>query len=231
MVRNFGDFVDELLRAGFSMGGGSADGIFAVIDFSWDSPAPKGSPVRWHTGNPETDPWEWRMRVLDERGDIAYAKLFFKKSGYISREWYPYFLAARRRGMDFADEYASGTVSHMAKRVYETVSQNGTLPLHAIKQLGGFGREDKSAFDRSLTELQMKLYLTMCGRQQKLSKKGEEYGWSSTVFCKTEDFFGGEVFAKAARISEKEAAEKITEQIFRLNPKAEPKKIAKFIAG
>jgi hypothetical protein len=231
MVRNFNDFTDELLRAGFSMGGGSADGVFAVIDFSWDSPAPTGSPVRWHTGDPETDPWEWRMRVLDERKDIAYGKLFFKKSGYITREWYPYFLAARRRGRDFAEEYASGTISHMAKRIYETVAQNGTLPLHAIKQLGGFGKEDKSAFDRSLTELQMKLYLTMCGRQQKLSKKGEEYGWSSTVFCTTEDFFGVDVFAKAAKIPEKEASEKITEQILRLNPEAEPKKIVKFISG
>jgi hypothetical protein len=231
MVRDFGDFVDGLLRAGFSMGGGSADGIFAVIDFAWDSPAPAGSPVRWHTGNPETDPWEWRMRVLDERSDIAYAKLFFKKSGYITREWYPYFLAARRRGHAFGEEYAGGTVSHMAKRIYETVAQNGTLPLHAIKQLGGFGKGDRSAFDRSLTELQTKMYLTMCGRQQKLSQKGEEYGWSSTVFCTTEDFFGGDAFAEAAKISEKEAAEKIAGQILRLNPKAEPKKIAKFITG
>ena len=31
--------------------------------------------------DPETDPWEWRIRVLDERDDIAYAKLFYKKSG------------------------------------------------------------------------------------------------------------------------------------------------------
>jgi folate-dependent phosphoribosylglycinamide formyltransferase PurN len=61
--------------------------------------------------------------------------------------------------------------------------------------------------------------------------KGEEYGWSSTVFCVAETFFGGEVFARAAKISPEEAAEKISEQILRLNPKAEPKKITKFIHG
>jgi S-adenosylmethionine hydrolase len=71
----------------------------------------------------------------------------------------------------------------------------------------------------------------MCGRQQKLSKKGEEYGWSSTVFCTPETFFGEDIFAQAARISEKEATEKITAQILRLNPKAEPKRIVKFING
>jgi len=43
------------------------------------------APVRWHTGDPGTSPWEWRIRVLDERDDIAYPKRFYKKSGYITK--------------------------------------------------------------------------------------------------------------------------------------------------
>jgi hypothetical protein len=77
----------------------------------------------------------------------------------------------------------------------------------------------------------MKMYLTMCGRQQKISQKGEEYGWSSTVFCTVESYFGNDVFEKADKIGDREAAEKITEQIYRLNPEANPKKIMKFIKG
>ncbi|MDD4296698.1 MAG: hypothetical protein PHC69_07035 [Ruminiclostridium sp.] len=79
------------------------------------------------------------------------------------------------------DEYSDGTMSHFAKRIYDVIIENETLPLHAIKQISGFSKEDTSKFDRALVDLQMKMYLTMCGRQQKLSKKGEEYGWSSTV--------------------------------------------------
>jgi RNA binding exosome subunit len=75
------------------------------------------------------------------------------------------------------------------------------------------------------------MYLTMCGRQQKVSRTGEEYGWSSTVFCTTESFFGEEVFVKALNIDEKEAISKITEQILQLNPQADSKKIIKFIKG
>ena len=97
--------------------------------------------------------------------------------------------------------------------------------------MAGITKDDKSKFDKALVELQEKLYLTMCGRQQKLSKKGEEYGWSSTVLCRTEDFFGPEVFKKAAEITEKEAAETITAQILRLNPEADSRKISKFIGG
>jgi hypothetical protein len=77
----------------------------------------------------------------------------------------------------------------------------------------------------------MKMYLTMCGRQQKLSKRGEEYGWSSTVFCTVERYFGDGILDEAARIGEGEAAERLAKQIYKLNPAADPKKITKFIRG
>lgn len=230
-ITNYSDFVSELLKAGFSVAsGGNDEGVFGLLKFGWDN-QPLGSPIRWHTGDPETDPWEWRMRVLDERIDIAYSKIFFKKAGYITKEWYPYFLAVRRGSKQFADEYADGKISSFAKRIYDVIAEHGSLPLHGIKQLAGFGKDDKSKFDAALTELQMKLYLTMCGKQQKLSQKGEEYGWSSTVFCTTESFFGEEVFKQAAELTPEEAAEKITERVYSLNPFANEKKIAKFIKG
>ena len=176
IIKNYKDFINSLLYAGFSMGGGKNDGVFAVLPYSWDERPPYDTPVRWHTGNPETDPWEWRMRVLDEREDIAYSKVFFRKSGYITKEWYPYFLAVRRGTMDFEDEYYNGTVSQYAKRIYEVISNHDSLPFHMIKQLAGFEKEDKAKFERALVELQMRMYITMCGRQQKTSQMGLEYG-------------------------------------------------------
>ena len=230
-IRDYQDFTAALLQAGFSMGGGNDEGIFALIPWSWDETPPYETPVRWHTGDANTDPWEWRMRVLDERNDISYSKVFFKKSGYITRDWAPQFLAVRRGKVDFEEAYAAGTISHAAKRIYGAVQEYGTLPLHAIKQIAGFGAEEKSRFDGALTELQMKMYLSMCGRQQKLSQKGEEYGWYSTVFCTTEQFWGQEVFAQAAKMTKEDAIQVITKQVLLLNPNAESKKISKFILG
>ena len=230
-IKSYDDFVSAVLEAGFSMGGGNDEGIFSVINWGWQDAAPYETPVRWHTGDPETDPWEWRIRVLDERKDIAYAKVFFKKSGYITREWAPYFLAVRRGSTNFDEEYDAGLVSSNAKRIYETILEYETLPVHAIKQITGFGKEEKSAFDRALVELQMKLYLTMCGRQQKVSQKGEQYGWSSTVFTTTETFWGEAIFDQAAKLDMTQAIEKIRQQILSLNPQAAEKKILKFIKG
>lgn len=230
-IYSYNDFIEVLLQAGFSMGGGNAEGIYAAVSWNWNEEPSYDTPVRWHTEDLETDPWEWRMRVLNERNDIAYAKLFFKKSGYITKEFYPYFLAARREGQTFEEEYEKGMISHYAKKIYQIILEHGTLPLHAIKQIGGIPKEDKSKFDRAMIELQMKMYLTMCGRQQKLSQKGEEYGWSSTVFCTVEDFFGEEMVNRAARIEKKEAIARITEQVYTLNPGAQQKNILKFIQG
>lgn len=67
------------------MGGGNIEGIFSVIPWSWDERPPYKTPVRWHTGDLETDPWEWRMRVLDERKDIAYASCFLEKGGMLPK--------------------------------------------------------------------------------------------------------------------------------------------------
>ena len=229
MIHNFDDFCKELVRCGFSMGGGNARGIFALIDFDWTNQDRLDTPVKWHCGDPEVDPWEWRMRVLEERTDIAYSKLFFKTSGFITRDWYPYFYAVRRNGECFEEAYAQGGISHMAKRIYDIVS-SGEVALHEIKALGGFGKEEKGQFDKALVELQMRFYITMTGRRQKQNKYGIEYGWNGTVFTTVEHFWNQRDFA----IPELDAAESyeiIRQQILKLNPEAEERIIRKFIRG
>ena len=229
MIRNFEDFCCELQDCGFSMGGGNAKGIFALIDYDWTNQDQLDTPVKWHCGDPEVDPWEWRMRVLEERTDIAYSKVFFKTSGFITKGWYPYFYAVRRNGESFEDAYEQGRISHTAKRIYDIVSQN-YIALHEIKTQGGFGKEDKSQFDRAMMELQMGFYITMTGRKQKKNKYGIEYGWNSTVFTTVENFWEERDF-DLPKLDAKESYEKIKTQILKLNPNAEEKVIRKFIRG
>jgi len=227
MIQTYNDFCRELLTAGFTFAGADAH-IFSIIGNNWNEAGlltDDPSLLRWHTGDPETDPWEWRMRVLEERNDIAYAKVFMKKAGFITKEWYPYFLAARRGGCSFAEAYADGTISHFAKRIYEAVAEHGSLPLDGIKRAAGFSREDKSKFDTALTELQMRLYVTIQGQQL-------NHAWPSTVFCTTEEFWSeSDVFTQADELSADEAVETITRRVLERNPAAQEKKIAKFIRG
>lgn len=211
------------------MGGGNAKGIYSVIPYDWTEQENFDSPIRWHTGDPETDPWEWRMRVLEERDDIAYAKVFFNTSGYIAKEWYPLFYAVRRNGETFDDAYENGTVSQFAKRIYEIIS-GGETAFHEIKRLGGFCREDNAKFERAIVELQMRMFITMCGRSQKVNQYGIAYGWNSTVFTTVEDFWEKRGII-LPDLDPAECYDTIRRQILNLNPDAQQKKIEKFIRG
>lgn len=229
MISNFADFCQELQACGFSMGGGNAKGTFALIPYDWLGQEELNTPVKWHTGDPDTDPWEWRMRVLEERDDIAYAKVFFKTSGYITRAWYPHFYAVRRRGESFDEAYENGRMSHAAKRIY-TLLTDGAMPLHEIKVRGGFGKADKAMFDRALIELQMGMFITITGRRQKKNQYGLDYGWNSTVLCTVEDFWAERDLSLEA-LDPQESYDMIRDQLLRLNPAAEEKTIRKFIMG
>lgn len=229
MVQNYSEFCEELLKSGFSMGGGNDKGIYAVVPFDWMQ-APEDTPVRWHTGDPETDPWEWRIRVLNERDDIAYAKVFFKASGYITKKWYADFICARRNGRDYNAMKADGEISEFSQKVYDVISRYDGIPMHELKSLGGFGKDDKSKFDKAVIDLQMKMLITMCGAVHKRNKQGEEYGWNSTVLCTVENFWQEEA-EKALKLDPKKSYDKIRKQILKLNPDADEKKIKKFILG
>ncbi len=229
MIHNFLDFCTALLESGFSMGGSNAKGIYTIIPCQWQEQKDIDSPIKGHTGNPETDPWEWRMRVLEERDDIAYSKLFFRASGYITKEWYPHFFAVRRKGETFDEAYESGTVSGMAKRIYNLIS-GSEIALHEIKRLGGFHREDNAKFERAIVELQMRMFITQCGRIRKTNKYGEHYGWNSTVFTTVENFWYMRGFS-LPDLDPIESYDKIKAQILKLNPQAEQKVIDKFVRG
>ncbi|MCL2299882.1 MAG: hypothetical protein FWC27_07020 [Firmicutes bacterium] len=230
MIRNYDDFIRELLAAGFSQFGLGKDSVASLFPYSWCA-QPGDCPVQWFCGDPDRDPWDWRERVIAERDDVAYSKVFFKKHGFITREWYPYFLAARRRGREFAEAYADGLYSRAALRIHDCLQQNGALPVHDIKPMAGFTREEKSAFERALAELEMGLYITVCGHAQKISRAGESYGWASDVYCLAEEFWPEEVFQRAGVLTEEEAAEKIEKQVYRINPGVQAKAVQKFIYG
>jgi hypothetical protein len=232
MLRGYKDFTAALRKAGFSLAGGSPKGIYSVVPFSWEEqPYIGDSPIRWHTEDPETDPWEWRMRVLAEEEDIAYAKLFFRIGGYITKEWYADFLACRRGGMEFEDAWAEGSISFAAKRIWEAVQAGGSPLLPELKALAGFGREENGAFEQALTELQMRMFLTICGQGRRRNKYGEEYGWHCTRFCTPERFWGGDFVAAAGEIDPAEAEARITRRVLELNPEAKKATIRRFIYG
>lgn len=220
-IYSFNSFCGALREAGFSMGGSNDEGIFSLSNYFSDN-------IVVHTGDRETDPWEWRIRGITECDDLAYGKFFFNKGGWITKEWFPYFMSIRRGNETLIEMYHEGLVSNTAKRIYDLISSTPDLSLQEIKATVGCNKNEKSEFDASLTMLQMKMFITISGEKFKLSKDGKPYGWPVTTFRTIEDFFGEEIFDLSCTIEQQEAIERIIEQILLLNPNAETKTISKF---
>lgn len=228
-ICNFDDFCEELLRCGFTPAG-SGKGVFSLL-WSWNELAPYPTPVRWHTGDPVTDPWQWRLRAVTQRDDIAYGKVFFSAAGYITKQWYPYFLAVRRQGLAFDDFYQDGKMTRCAKKIYDLLCENGPMATHEIKKTAQFDAAEKHAADRALVDLQKSLFITVSSSLQKVDRFGIPYGWESMVFSTVEQFWDDALFQQAAALNPKEAYAAIEAQVLLLNPDAPPKALSKFILG
>lgn len=223
-VDTFHDFLEDLDLCGFSIAGTNPEGVFTLCDCFTEH-------IIWHTGQPETDPWMWRIRCLEERDDIAYAKFFCKKAGYIKRTYYARFMAIRRHYNDIRTAYQEGVFDRYTRYVYEAISYAGVVSMHELKKLLGITREVNGQFERALTTLQMLFYITICGARQKISSDGESYGWHSTLLCTTEVFWGNEMLYEAQSIDPVQAYIALEKQIYCINPNADARKVQKFICG
>lgn len=217
-IVSYQGFRDALFSAGFSLSGGNSEGTFSLCDFF-------GPNIHWHTADPETDPWEWRMRVVLEEGrKVAYGKFFLRKGGFITKEWAPYFYALRRGNESLETLYYEGNVKRNEWLAYTMVQENPDIPYHELKKaIGGEG------FDGVIARLQSGMYINISGQTQRISQKLEPYGWPVNTFCLTEEYWGEEVIEKASALTKEEAADAITARLMELNPAASPRDVDRFL--
>ena len=164
-------------------------------------------------------PWEWRME-LAHRGVVAYGKLFSKKAGLVSREWYPDLANYRRNGYDFDSRYEEGLASYREKRVMDVLLREGPTLSKDLKRLAGFGGDGLKGFDTVMTSLQMQTYVTVHSFEYAHDKYGKPYGWGIARYAVTEDVLGAEVTQGAYGCSPEESRAKIVQHLGMLCPDA-----------
>ena len=112
-IRTWQELVNWINEVGFLP-------LFAneVVGFSAEEHV---SPDYWWTGDRENDPWEWREIIASSR-QVAYGKFFDKKAGFISVEWLPYFVNARRDGYDFDARWEDGLANSREKAIMDLLT-------------------------------------------------------------------------------------------------------------
>ena len=116
------------------------------------------SPYYWWTGDPEQDPWQWR-EIIPATDEVAYGKFFNNKTGFISKEWFPYFVNARRNGYDFDAAWEDGLMQRRYKAIMDICEDGGMHPGFELKPEAGFKKDGYKNFDGCMTALQMLTYL------------------------------------------------------------------------
>ncbi|MBR5637193.1 MAG: hypothetical protein IKW81_09720 [Pseudobutyrivibrio sp.] len=185
-------------------------------------------PEYWWSGDSEVDPWEWRA-IIARRGEVAYGKFFDKKAGFISKEWLPYFANYRRDGYDFDSLWDDGKASRRQKKIMDLFEENEELYSSEIKKLAGFGKGGEKGFDGTITDLQMKTYLTVKDFRQRKNKQGEAYGWPIAIYATPENLFSYDHVRSRYKENPFASKEVIVNHIRDIYPIATEKQIQKII--
>lgn len=186
------------------------------------------SPDFWWTGDPEQDPWLWRERIARSE-EVAYGKFFNKKSGFISKAWFPVFANYRRNGYDFDALWDDEQASIRSKKIMDCFEEQPEYIGLELKRKAGFGKEGEKNFPSILTDLQMRTYLVIRDFRRKVNKKGSEYGMPVSVYAKPEELWGYDLVTSAYPSPPQQCKAQIFAQTRRLYPHATEKQLEKLL--
>ena len=188
----------------------------------------------WWTGDPDTDPWEWRI-TLSAHPEIAYGKFFDKKAGFIHKDFFPVFANYRRNGYDFEALFDDELASYRAKRIMDVFETNDEavgkeIMSNELKESAGFGKSGgEKNFSGTLTDLQMQTYLIMTDFRQRKNKKGEAYGWHIAVMGTPETKWGYDLVTQAYSERPADSWDKIAAQVRSICPGSDEAKIRRLL--
>jgi hypothetical protein len=200
-LHTYQDFLDRVYELGFLPLSHFLPGLPSVSGETPDS--------QWHTGDPETDPWQWKDRAAEEKR-AAYGCILGGHKGFVSARLYPLFYAACCPRQAMPDRWAAGTVSQTTWLLWQLFQKRGALNTADVRRLMGVNAKGGgSRVDGSLKELQKEYAITVAGNRRKIGKDGQPYGWPANVFERVIDWAPPDWLKPAAALDPEEAREAI----------------------
>lgn len=181
MLNSYADFLTAVDTVGImAFSGKFLEGFPKLDDLT--------SPLQWHTGDEDTDPWMWKDRAAAEKA-LAFGNILGGHKGFISKRLYPLFYSACRPDGSIEDRYQRGYISKSAFDVYKLFSNNTALDTAEIrKRMSVTKKEGSSLVDGAVVKLQSEFYITVCGNRRKISFDGKAYGWPANTYCLVDDW-------------------------------------------
>ncbi len=195
-------------------------------------------PNCWWCEDEAVDPWIWR-EIIAGRREIAYGKFFDKKAGFISLDWLPYFVNARRDGYDFDAGWEDGRASRREKTIMDvyigededgdTLFKEELILSTNLKKQCGFGKGGLKNYQGVVTGLMMKTYLVIVDFKRRVSKKGEEYGMPVSIMLPPETVWGYDLVTSAYKEKPQESWQRIFDHVKAMHEDTDDSSIEKLI--
>lgn len=183
-------------------------------------------PELWFTG--EEGPWEWKGPVI-RMAHCAYGKFLRGRAAYISSSLFPDFANYRRDGYDYDSRMDEGIARAREIPLMQALWKRNSLLTREWKACVCFSKEDRRAFEPSLTHLQMQCYVLTEDFEYAIDGKGNPYGWGLARYTTPERFFGEDFRAKAYSVQPSVSYERLFGRLRSLFPNASEAKIEKLL--
>jgi hypothetical protein len=199
LLATYEDFLKSVNEMGFLPFSNIVSGLPSLLSVT------EGS--QWHTDDPDTDPWQWRVRAVAEK-KLAFGCLLGGHKGFISEAMYPYFYAACNPKEHIEERYHTGEVSQAVWQVCQLFEEGGELDTGDIRKALG-KRFSQSKLDSAVAELQREFYITVSGNRRKCNKQGEPYGWPANTYKRVTDWAPSAFLHEVGDIDQGDAVETI----------------------
>lgn len=218
-IKNINELIDYINKVGFLP-------LFSndIKGFSLEE---KTYAYDWFCENPQTDPWIWREE-LAKSGKVVYSKLFDKRAGFVSLEWFPHLVNWRRDGYDFDSLVDEGIAKRREALIMNLFLEDDSSKYSCdIKKQAGFSKGGEKNFNGVITDLMMKTYLVLSDFKQRKNKKGEPYGMKIAIYSTPESIWTYDEVTKAYTEDPEKSKELILNHLKTILPDAEEKQIIK----
>lgn len=222
----YSDFLERVDELGFMPMGAAVAGLPFLGE--------EVDPASWHTGDVETDPWQWKDRAAAEKR-AAYGCILGGEKGFVSARFYPIFLAACRPLEPMPERYESGVVNQTTWQLWSLFQAQTGLNTSEVRQLMKVtAKSGASRVETSLGALQAEFYITVSGVRRRVAKNGKPFGWPASVFDRVEAWAPPEWLAEVSYYEQAEARAMILDrgvEIGRGVDRAALRKLLKFGEG
>lgn len=179
-LKTYNEFINRVNELGYMPLSSIAEGFPSVV-----SETLRG---QWHTGDFETDPWQWKDRAAEEK-KLAFGCILGGNKGFVSKRMYSYFYTLYRSGKTIEERREDGLVSREVWELYKLFNTKSTMDTAEIRrEMGVTAKKDGSRLDSAIAELQKYYFITVSGNRRKINKLGQPYGWPANTYDKVENW-------------------------------------------